>query len=77
MEESILFTADKTHDALSAATEDNIAFLAGVLSFSVQATFCSIFPWCDTLPKLHELSDVGLIQQLEQTVAARLSGTTG
>jgi hypothetical protein len=71
--ESFAFTPDERHDASLAATDDDIAFLAGVLSFGVQAVFCSITPWCEDASELHKLSDVGLVQRLEQKVSARLS----
>lgn len=71
--ESFAFTPDERHDASLAATDDDIAFLAGVLSFGVQAVFCSITPWCEDASELHKLSDIGLVQRLEQKVSARLS----
>jgi hypothetical protein len=71
--ESFAFTANDRSDTSLAATDDDIAFLAGVLSFGVQATFCSIMPWCEDASELHKLSDIGLVQRLEQKVSARLS----
>jgi len=71
--ESSSFTPDERDDASLAATDDDIAFLAGVLSFGVQVAFCSIMPWCEDASELHNLSDIGLVQRLEQKVSARLS----
>jgi len=71
--QSSLFTPDERDDAPLTATNDDIAFLAGILSFGVQAAFCSIVPWCEDASELHNLSDIGLVQRLEQKVSARLS----
>jgi hypothetical protein len=71
--EKVSFTADEQRDALLAATDDNIAFLAGVLSLGLQSTFCRVLPWCEEAPDLHKLSDIGLVQRLEQRISARLS----
>lgn len=71
--DSFSFTPDERPDVSLAATDDDIALLACILSFGVQATFCSIMPWCEDASELHNLSDTGLVQRLEQKVSARLS----